>query len=171
MISEPAQVLSVLGGRLVLHVKLVNGAVVNISPIGIADFSEGCRLDAAYGVLKDLVGRRVALERIGEGTTDSSGYTRRIVRVDGTDLAALVSAAVTEQCASGAPASDPTPTPEPETPSPPVTSEPVITEPPVSSEQPVPADPPASPLPDTPGNDPATPPAIRPESTPSAPTP
>ena len=73
--------LSVLGGRLVLHVKLVDGAVVNISPIGIADFSEGCRLDAAHGVLKDLVGRWVALERIGEGTTDSSGYTRRIVRV------------------------------------------------------------------------------------------
>ena len=41
----------------------------------------GCRLDAAYRVLKDLVGRRVALARIGEGTTDSSGYTRRIVRV------------------------------------------------------------------------------------------
>ena len=62
--------LSVLGGRLVLHVKLVDGAVVNISPIGIADFSEGCRLDAAHGVLKDLVGRWVALERIGEGTTE-----------------------------------------------------------------------------------------------------
>ena len=98
--------LSVLGGRLVLHVKLVDGAVVNISPIGIADFSEGCRLDAAHGVLKDLVGRWVALERIGEGTTDSSGYTRRIVRVDGTDLAALVSAAVTEQCASLGPDAD-----------------------------------------------------------------